>query len=425
MVPVGVIAAAPAYLIRSIGHPEYRAHLAERRGRLPVDLSERLGRLGRRPVWVQAVSVGEVFLARTLLTAMAVSGEPEGASPPPPFVLSSTTPAGRQAAASLTIDGLQGVFHFPIDWPPFVRRALDTVRPAAYISVETEIWPALLAECGRRGVPVLIVNGRISERSRAWYRRLGRLMREPLSAVRLACMQSEEDAARLRSVGVPADRVVVTGNMKFDAAPCLDEGADELRALFGLTPGEGPLVVAGSTSAGEEVQVLDAFEMIGVKGTTLILAPRHRERFEEVARLLAGRGIPFVRRSELPSAGPRRVILLDSIGELARVYGLADAAFVGGSLVRRGGQNLIEPAARGVPVLFGPHTENFAPVAEAMSAVGAGFRVRGARELAAALRLLLADSGLRNRAGSAGRALIEAHRGATRRTIDHIRPFLG
>jgi 3-deoxy-D-manno-octulosonic-acid transferase len=232
-------------------------------------------------------------------------------------------------------------------------------------------------------VPALIVNGRISRRSQSWYRRLGGLLREPLAAVRLACMQSDEDAERLRSVGVPEDRVVVTGNMKFDAAVPGDEGPDDLRALFGLASAQTPVVVAGSTSAHEEEQVLDAFEMIGLAEATLIIAPRHRERFEQVAKLLADRGVPFVRRSELPSARPRRVILLDSVGELGRVYGLADAAFVGGSLVRRGGQNLIEPASRGVPVLFGPHTENFAAVCAALTEAGAGFRVSDARELAA------------------------------------------
>jgi 3-deoxy-D-manno-octulosonic-acid transferase len=219
--------------------------------------------------------------------------------------------------------------------------------------------------------------------------------------------------------------VVVTGNMKFDAAVRGDDEDRDLRELFGLPSGRAPVVVAGSTSAHEEEQVLDAFELIGLAEAILIIAPRHRERFDQIARLLADRGVPFVRRSELPSARPRRVILLDSVGELGRVYGLADAAFVGGSLVRRGGQNMIEPASRGVPVLFGPHTENFAAVCAALSEAGAGFRVRDAREMAATLRLLLTDTDLRNRAGAAGRALIEAHRGATRRTVDCIRPFLG
>jgi 3-deoxy-D-manno-octulosonic-acid transferase len=440
LVPLGALVAAPAYLARSLKHPEYRAHIGERMGCLPADLRSRLGTLEKRPVWLQAVSVGEVMLARALIEAIASAGCDA------PMVISSTTPAGRDTAVKGRSRSLVGVFHFPLDWSPFVRRALDVVRPSAFIAMETEIWPGLLTQCMRRRVPVLIANGRISPRSHARYLRLSRLLAGPLKAVRLACMQSADDAGRLVSIGVPEARVTVTGNMKFDAMP--SPGADshpgpmeDLRGLYGLPSLDAARVlVAGSTSPGEEEMILDAIESADFRGRTgggghavhsgppgfvMILAPRHRERFDEVAGILARRGVPFVRRTQLPSGKPRRVVLLDTVGELARTYALATVAFVGGSLVPRGGQNLIEPAAHGVPVVFGPATENFASVAEALIDTGAGFRVADAADLAATLGRLLSDPGLCRRAGQAGRALVEANRGATERTVHQLLPFLG
>jgi len=373
-------------------------------------------------LWIQAVSVGEVHLAGTLVEALS-------AATSAPIVISSTTPAGRAAAVSLASRAVrvQGVFHFPIDWPPFVRRTLDAVRPSALLCLETEIWPGLLRECGRRGVKVAILNGRISPRSSARYRRFGGLFRGALATVGLACMQSEDDARRAREIGVPEDSVVVTGSMKFDAA------AGAAPPPEGLVPsGVRHVLVAGSTSPGEEEIVLDAFEALSksgrhaTNGLYLILAPRHRERFDEVDRLLARRGLAHARRSSEGTApspsGP--VLLLDTIGELAAVYGLATAAFIGGSLVPRGGQNPIEAAARGVPVALGPHTENFSSVAEAMVAAGAAFRVRDAATLAEVWGRLLSDDALRRRAGQAGRALVETHRGATGRMLRRLIPFL-
>ena len=422
LVPFAALAAAPAYLARSLKHPEYRAHLGERVGRLPEELRHRLEKLERRPVWVQAVSVGEVSVASTLIRGLAERGPAD--SSPITSVLSSTTPAGRQAAASVRAAGLAGVFHFPIDWSPIMSRALDAIRPAALVCVETELWPSLLGQCARRKLPVLVVNGRISERSHGRYRRLGALLHGPLGAVRLACMQSERDARRMRAIGLEAGRVVVTGNMKYDAVAPSDAEPRQLREI--APPPGVPLLVAGSTSRGEEEQVLDALSAPGLERVLLILAPRHRERFDEVAALLDRRGLAFTRRTQRAEApwAAHRVLLLDTIGELASAYCLATVAFVGGSLVRRGGQNLLEPSARGVPVLFGPHTDNFKEISLDLLAAGGGFLVHGPRDLGATLRGLVDDEGLRRRAGAAGRALIEAHRGATGRTIDQILPYL-
>ncbi|MGH9868845.1 MAG: 3-deoxy-D-manno-octulosonic acid transferase [Candidatus Polarisedimenticolia bacterium] len=403
--------------MRSLRHPEYRAHLSERFGRLPADLAARLAQLPRRPVWMQAVSVGEVGVARALI--QAAHGIP--------FVLSSTTPAGRDAAASLRLADLIGVFHFPIDWSPFTRRTLDSVLPAAFVSVETEIWPGLMARCARRGVAVAIVNGRLSARSHDRYRRVRGLLRGALSSVRIACMQTADDADRAASIGIPSDRIVVTGNMKFDMAASADRDGD-VAASFGLPAGsKRPVLVAGSTSPGEEEQILDAVARMGLPDLLLILAPRHRERFDEVAGLLTSRGITFVRRSRMSGAPPvpRSVILLDTLGELAGAYALATVAFVGGSLVARGGQNMIEPAARGVPVLVGPHTQHFQSVVRDLLACGAAVRVHGAQDLAREARRFIDDPVARARAGEAGLALVTAHRGATGRTLERVLPFLG
>jgi len=360
------------------------------------------------------------MVARTLIQALRRAGSAV------PFVVSTTTPSGRRVAVESLGSDAAGIFHFPVDWRPIVRRALRAVRPAAFVSIETELWPGLLTECGRAGVPALVANGRISRRSHGRYARLSWLMREPLRSIRLACMQTPGDAERLASLGLPPERIVVTGNMKFDAAR--PEGsARDARERFGLSlQPDRPVLVAGSTSPGEERTILDAVQRAGVPGLILVLAPRHPERFDEVAELLSSRRIPFARRSRPPAGGaPPATLLLDTLGELRTAYGLATVAFVGGSLVPRGGQNLLEPAAWGVPVLFGPHTENFAPIAGSLVDAGAGFRVRNAGELAETVGRLCSDEAARRRAGAAGLELIEEHRGATDRTIDHVLPLIG
>jgi len=392
----------------------FHAAAQERLGRLPGELISRLDALPRRPVWIQAVSVGEVFLARTLIGRLQRAADL-------PVVLSSTTAAGRDAAAGLALPSLRGVFHFPIG-SPFARRTLDSVRPCCLVLIETEIWPGLLRHCARRGLPALIVNGRISEKSRRNYRLIGPVLRGALGAVRLACMQTGPDAERAVAIGMAPERVVVTGNMKFDA-PVPPEAPFDPRGLFKL-PARTPILVAGSTSRGEEEAVLEAAEKTGV---FTILAPRHPDRFEEVAALMTRRGLPHVRRSGTVTgdgAGTPRALLLDTVGELAGCYRAADLAFVGGSLVPRGGQNMIEPAACGVPVLFGPHTRNFAAIARALIDMGAGFRVDGAASLASAIRRLLDDEPSRLRAGRAGAGLVEENRGATDETIRRILPYL-
>jgi 3-deoxy-D-manno-octulosonic-acid transferase len=261
---------------------------------------------------------------------------------------------------------------------------------------------------------VILANGRISTRSFPRYRRIRFLVRPALERVELFCMQSEEDADRIRALGAPPDRIQVTGNVKWDLpSPDAPEGA--VRGDLGL-PEEAKVLVAGSTSEGEEEVVLAAWSSLreDFPDLRLVLAPRHPQRFEKVARLLGGRGVPFARRTA-GAAGDAPVLLLDSVGELRRVYSAGTVCFVGGSLVSRGGQNLMEPAAAGRPVLFGPRTENFADAALSLLEAGAGFRISDGASLAATFRRLLSDPAACEEAGRRGRDLVARNRGAAER----------
>ncbi len=455
----------------------------QRLGRLP----ELPGRGGRR-LWIQAVSVGEVQLARKLLEEL------QAAQPGLEVLLTSTTPAGRKLAQKLASADVR-VAAFPLDLPFCAAEALDRVRPEALVLVETEIWPNLIRACARKKVKVAIANGRISERTFPRYRFFARALWPVLAKVDRFLMRSDEDARRITALGAPAKQVQVTGDLKWDL-PVTEAPAAALRRDLGLDPG-APVFVAGSTFKGEESAVLEAYAALRAEFPTLqmILAPRHPARFAEVARALERRGIPFLRRSTMPGAPggtapvaaapqasstppepaegaiatgvlagsdigeapvilgerlgdlptgetseqtmvvqpaiPRRhpegaagVLLLDTVGELRRAYGAGTICFVGGSLVKRGGQNLLEPAAAGRPVIFGPRTENFAEAAKALLASGAGFRIESRQELLPAARDLLRNSARCEEAGARGAALVAANRGAAKRTALRILELL-
>lgn len=407
----GAALVVPALWLRALSNPGDGERLRERLGRLALR--------DRQPgsLWLQAVSVGEVRVAETLAGALRRSGFSSR------LALSATTPAGL-ARAERSGSGTGDVFAFPLDLDPFVRRTLDALRPAAYGSIETEIWPGLLGECARRGIPTFIASGSISERSARRYRLIAGAVAPALASLRAACMQSAADAERLVALGARAEAVVVTGDIKFDAAP--RDGAlppATLAAELGLAGGR-PVLVAGSTAPGEEAIVLDAWRLAAraVPDLVLVVAPRHRERFEEVAAAMAKAGAVPLRRSR-GAAGTARhdAVLLDTIGELETAYALADLAFVGGSLVPRGGQNPLEPARAGVPILFGPGMDNFREAASALVACGAAFVVRDADSLAARAVALLGDRAARERAGAAGREFVAAHAGATARTLTALR----
>jgi 3-deoxy-D-manno-octulosonic-acid transferase len=317
---------------------------------------------------------------------------------------------------------------FPLDFGWAVRRALGRLRPRLVLLTETELWPNFLAVCAVRGIPVAVINGRLSPRSFPRYRLVRWWFGRVLQNVRLFCMQSSQDAERIVALGAPADRVRVTGNLKYDF-PSFDEAVDvaALRRSLGLPAGRR-LVVAGSTHRGEEDAMLEAFRKAANSrpDLCLLVAPRHPERLEEVERLVARAGLPCVRRSRAEAQPPEEggAILLDTMGELARLYAAASVVFIGGSLIPHGGQNILEPAAHGRPVIHGSHMANFAEMRDRFRDAGAAIQVEDAAGLLRALEALLDDSQEAERMGKAGRGIVAAHRGATERTADLVDALL-
>jgi 3-deoxy-D-manno-octulosonic-acid transferase len=343
--------------------------------------------------------------------------------------LSTTTRAGQQLARK-NVSEVDGVFYFPFDWTFTVRRTLAVVKPRLFVMMETEIWPNLLRQCRQRRVKTVLVNGRISYKSFPRYRLVRPLFRRVLADIDAFCVQGEETQRRLIELGADPSRITVTGSLKFDALdslPVPGRGPDRVLRFFRLSANR-PVFVAGSTLKGEEEHVIRAFNRVRSSGSSalLILAARHPERFGEVERLCRQEGLATVRRTQLAiDAEPRAdAVVLDTIGELAQIYQLATAVFVGGSLVPAGGHNILEPALFGKPIIFGPHMQNFAEIAEAFLANGAAVQVRGARELAETVIALMGDPVRRARLGAAARALIDANRGAKDRTLAVITRLL-
>lgn len=410
-----MVAAAPWFAWQVLRHRKYVGSLRQRAGYLPLSFN-----LDRDPsIWIHAVSVGEVLAVRPLAIAL------KERFPDLRLFVSTTTVTGQQVARR-SLGEADGIFYFPFDVPWVVRRVLSVVNPRLFLMVENEIWPHLLRECRARGVKTAIVNGRISARSFPRYRVARRFFRRVLADIDRFCMQGEESARRVIAMGAEADRVTVTGSLKFDAAavpaPAV-RGRDRVLRFFRVGR-DRIVVVAGSTMRGEEQPVLRAFRRVknDAPQAVLILAPRHAERFDEAVQIARGEGFSVVRRSELAiDAEPRAdVIVLDTIGELAQVYRLATVAFVGGSLVATGGHNILEPAVFGRPIVFGPHMSNFAEIAREFLARDAAVQVPSARALEDVLPALLLDPVRRASLGAAASALVEANRGANDRTLGAI-----
>ncbi|HVN76519.1 MAG TPA: 3-deoxy-D-manno-octulosonic acid transferase [Thermoanaerobaculaceae bacterium] len=391
-----------------------------RRGKRRPPLAQRLGRkLPAIPpggVWVQAVSVGEVAVARPLLAEL------RRRHPGLPLVLSATTATGLAMASGVQLADV--TLPFPIDLPGPVRRLMDAAQPRLVVLVETELWPELLAACGSRGIPVALANARVSDRSFRGYRSARALLRPLLAPVTVALAQDEQSARRLAVLGVPPERISTTGNVKFDAASSAahPKVAEELRQVARGRP----VLVAGSTMPGEDEVVLDAVSALAPERRPfLLLAPRHPERAPQVMQLAAARGFSVSRRTLLAeTASACDVVVLDTVGELASLYQLAEVAFVGGSLVPTGGHNPIEPARFAVPVLTGPHVRNFAAVYRSFVDAGAARTVHSGAELTAALQLWLTEPGAARAAGEAGRDLLARNAGATARIADALDRFL-
>ncbi len=399
-------------LWRGLRDRDYWRGLGERFGvSYPVEPS--------RTIWVHAVSVGEVQASAALVRALRAR------YPHIPLVLTTVTPTGAQRARELVGDVVR-IRYIPYDLPGCVRRFFDRTRPLLAVILETEIWPNLYHECGRRGVPLVLASARISPRSVNRYRLLVGLFRETLSHGIVIAAQSESDAERFRSIGASAGRTHVTGNVKFDFE--LQPGLPARgRALREEHAGSRPVWIAGSTHDGEEELVLDAHVAVRreIPDALLVLVPRHRNRFDSVAALLRRRGVTFVARSSRERAGAHtEVLLLDSLGELVTFYAAADLAFVGGSLVPIGGHNLLEPAALALPILTGPHNFNSEDIAKLFVEVGGANVVTSARELAAEVVRLLRDRDARQEMGSAGRRAVDENRGALNRLLKLIDPLV-
>ena len=406
----------PYWLIQMARHGKYRKGLAERLGRVPARL--RLAGVREPAIWIHAVSVGEVLAVGGLVEEL------QKRFPQHRIFVSTTTDAGQALARKRFGDG--NVFYFPMDFTFAIRPYLRALRPQMVVIAETEFWPNFLRLAQGSGARVAVVNARISDRSWPSYRRFRGLLRKVLVNVDLFLAQTAEDAARLQDIGASEERMRVAGNLKFDIpAPVAPAIAERVRLAVAQGVA-GPVLVCGSTVEGEEPLLLKAFVNLLVRHprAVMILAPRHPERFPAVAALLEQMSIRFWRRSAWNGeALAGSVLLLDTIGELAALYGLADIAFVGGSLVPRGGHNIIEPAQYGVATVVGNHTENFRDIVSLFQRRNA-VRVVGPAELPLVLMELLANDTERKALGERAAETVRSQSGATARTADALGELL-
>jgi 3-deoxy-D-manno-octulosonic-acid transferase len=419
---LGVLLTAPYYVWRR--RRELRGgRWRERFGFLPDSFRQ----TERGAIWVHAVSVGET------LAVVGLVRELQQAFPERPIFLSHVTPTGREAGES-RLPSVAGRFYLPLDWRWSVRRALGHLRPALLVIAETELWPNLLRTARESAARVVMVNARLSDRSFRRYRLAPGFMRRALSDVDAICAQTKRDAARFVALGARAGGVMEAGNLKFDALPPkLGELPRILRTAMGRAH-RAPIMIAASTMAGEEPQVLEAWEKVRARHpkALLILAPRHPARFEEVGRILKDAGRSFVRRSTLKAGEDKlgeqlagaEILLLDTIGELAGIFELADVVFMGGSLVSTGGHNVLEPAYWSKPILFGPHMENFRDIAQLFLEADAAVEVRDAAQLAECALRLFEDGTAAREMGERARQVLERESGATERTLKQIQALL-
>lgn len=431
---VGMIFLAPYYALRGWRRGEPWSALGERLGSVPPEIVARASR-SRAPeggaadaIWIHAVSVGEVLAAKPLAEGL------QRRFPGHAIFVSTTTETGQRLARE-RLQSVDGIFYFPLDWIVPVRRALKSIHPSLVIVMETEIWPNFLREARRRDVPVIFANARISERSFARFKRwdflVGEFFKRTLQDAELFLAQTPEDAARLREMGAAEERVEVTGNLKYDGEPpAASEFGGWLEAQIRAQE-RWPVFVAGSVVAEEEEAVIAAYDIVQRqwRHALLVLAPRKPDRFDAAAAIAASGGWNVVRRSLVDATKPldesADVLVLDSIGELAGLYSLADAAFVGGSLVPAGGHNILEPAWFSKPPVFGRSMENFRDMAAQFLAAKAGVEVTSGQQLGKVWVQLVEDNALRERMGKAARALSERNRGATARSLDRIAAVLG
>lgn len=417
LLSLGLLLFSPYFLFQALAHRKYIDGLRERLGFLPT--------IEKQPVvWLHCVSVGETQAARPLVERLRKE------LPQHALVVSTVTLTGQRLARDLFRNQAEKVLYFPFDWRWSVRRALDAVNPVAVLVMETELWPNFLRECKRREIPVALVNGRISRKSFGRYLKIRFFLRRVLGCLSMAVMQSERDAERIRELGMREESVFVAGNLKFEASAYGDENTD-LKERFSLQAGL-PLVLAASTHAPEEKIILESFKKLRERvPSRLMLAPRHPERFNEVAELIQASGLGWARRTNDPlgSDATASVILLDTIGELTAMYPLATAVFVGGSIVDRGGHNVLEPAAHGVAVITGAHTHNFHAIVDLLNEAQAIVQLPPVEGEEAVIKLtgvfqrVLGDAEWRGELGGNARQLILANQGAAERTMKLLAPL--
>ena len=420
---LGILVTVPYYLWRLRGNITSISDWKERLGFLPSTFQQ----AARGAIWIHAVSVGETLAAAGLVREL------QKRYPGRKIFVSHVTVAGREAGES-RLPGITGRFLLPLDWTSCVRRALRRIQPALLVIVETELWPNLVRAAREAEARVIVANGRISDRSVPRYRWVRFFMRRVLADVDHICAQSDGDAARFRELGASEERVVVTGNLKFDARP--PEAGDFSRSLArGLAAsGRGPVLVAASTMAGEEKLLLPVWQVIKERHprALLILAPRHPARFEKVAALLTEESAKFVRRTLLAKVpesvtsqvANTEILLLDTIGELAGVFELANAVFVGGSFVPTGGHNILEAAYWAKAIAFGPHMHNFRDIAQLFLKNGAAVQVLNPDSLARHWLEILAHPERRRELGEAARRVLDVHRGSTGRVLQVLKGWL-
>jgi 3-deoxy-D-manno-octulosonic-acid transferase len=410
----------------------YHLYRSVSRGRPPA-FAERFGILskkelavlGKKPViWLHAVSVGESIAARPLLKALHMQ------YPDHAIIISNTTETGR--AISSTFPEKELCIYFPFDFLPAVHSVLHSIKPVLIIIMETEIWPNFTREASRRGIPVVLANGRISDRSFGRYLKFSWFFRHSLQLFSALCMQTKTDRERIVAIGAPPQRTVVTGNLKYDIPfrPVPDNERAELRKQYAL-PADLIVMTAASTHPGEEEIILSAYRELSTSCANLflVLVPRHPERAAEVAALLERMKLTYRRRTLLTTADEvlfqnGEVLLVDTIGELMGLYALSDVAFVGGSLLPTGGHNLLEPASLGIPSIFGPHMSNFREIAALVLQYGAGIRVEKAVDLTETVRTMATSETLRQVLGQNGLKMMRDNGGATEHHMQEIASYL-
>ena len=419
-ITLGILAlvALPYWLFKGIRERKYFSNLWHRLG---LSLTKEAS--GPKPVWIHAVSVGEVLAAKPLVHAL------QAVRPDLPLVVSTVTLTG-QAVARKEFASPAMVLYFPFDWDFSVNRFLRLIRPRAVVLLETELWPNFLRNCARQAVPVLLANGRISDRSFPRYHRFLWITRAMIRNLARIGAQTVKDAQRFLQLGAGSDQVTVTGNMKFDLpVPPVKEDDPVLqlvRSRLRLEPGT-PVIVIGSSMKGEESLFIDCYRQVrhAIPTAKLVLAPRHPERFDEVAKMVSGSGFSYDRRSRPGTALPLAadVLVLDSIGELRRIYSLASIAVIGGSFLPFGGHNPLEPAGLGKAIIFGPEMRNFREIASLFLERGAA-RQCSLHSLAEVVVELLDDKSIQSGLGERALEVFKQNQGATENTLRLLLPYL-